>query len=127
MKPRYRTVKRSQGHKPGEMNGLERAYGERLALLKAGGEIHDFKFEAVKLRLADTTFYTADWAVWNNECVLELHECKAMTGSGDVLMDPVSNVKIKVAAEQYPQFTFKVAARATKKNGWGWTIKEVGG
>jgi len=38
--------------KPGVMNRMEEAFAGRLELLKKGGEITDYRFEAVTLRLA---------------------------------------------------------------------------
>lgn len=48
--------------KTGKMNKTEIAYSQHLEALKSCGEIVWWKFEAIKLRLADSTFYTPDFS-----------------------------------------------------------------
>lgn len=62
--------------KTGEMNKTEAAYDSLLRERQGLGFIVWYKFEPIKLRLADNTFYTADFAVLANDLVLELHEVK---------------------------------------------------
>ena len=81
--------------KPGEMNKSETNYAKHLEALKMAGEILWWKFEGVKLRLADNTFYTPDFAVLRSNGQFELHEYK-----GHWMDD--ARVKIKIAAELYP-------------------------
>jgi hypothetical protein len=81
--------------KQGKMNNLERAYAQRLELLKASGKILWYAFEAMKFRLADSTFYTPDFMVLNADSSLEAHEVKGFW------MDD-ARVKIKVANEIFP-------------------------
>jgi hypothetical protein len=100
----------------GEMNKTEAAYSAHLAELQHAGEVLWHKFEAVKLRLADNTFYTPDFAVLASSCVLELHEVKGFWQDD-------ARVKIKVAAALYPFRFLAVTARA-KKNGGGWEREE---
>jgi hypothetical protein len=99
--------------KTGEMNKTEAAYDAHLWRLHAAGEVLWHKFEGVKLRLADKTFYTCDFAVLKSDCVLEMHECK-----GFMLED--ANVKLKVAASMYP-FRFVLV----KKTKGGWNIRPL--
>ncbi|OQV64640.1 hypothetical protein AK51_28000, partial [Serratia nematodiphila DZ0503SBS1] len=47
--------------KTGQMNKTEEAYFSELNMQKSSGLIAWFKFEGVKLRLADNTFYTPDY------------------------------------------------------------------
>ena len=82
-------------HKPGQMNKTESAYAEYLERLKLGGHICDWKYEAVKLRLADKTFYTPDFLVVMPDGLIELREVKGF-------LEDDARVKIKVAAEQFP-------------------------
>ena len=49
--------------KTGSMNKTETAYDSHLAALQHAGQIKWRKFEGLKLRLADNTFYTPDFAV----------------------------------------------------------------
>ncbi len=99
----------------GTMNKTEAAYDKHL-WAQRGAEILWHEFEGVKLRLADKTFYTCDFAVLPRSGVLEMHEVKGFW------MDD-ARVKIKVAASIYPFRFVAVTARA-KKHGGGWNIEE---
>ncbi|MCP5002793.1 MAG: DUF1064 domain-containing protein [Planctomycetes bacterium] len=101
--------------KAGKMNNTEKAYAERLKLLKCAGEILWYKFEGIKFRLADNTFYTPDFAVLTSDSIMEIHEVKGYW------MDD-ARVKIKVAADQYP-FRFLAVKKKSKKSGGGWSIE----
>jgi len=105
--------------KSGEMNKTEAAYEKELNIQLKAGEILWYKFEAIKLRLADKTFYNVDFFVMNKNCELEAREIK-----GFMMED--ANVKIKVAASMYP-FRFYIIRVKAKKDGGGWDIKEVSG
>lgn len=98
--------------KTGEMNKTEQAYADHLSLLQRAGELLWFRFEGVKLRLADNTFYTPDFAVMAADGVMEMHEVKGFWTDD-------ARVKIKVAADQYPFRFFAFRAEA-KKRGGGW-------
>lgn len=100
--------------KSGQMNRLEQGYSQYLEALKTQGRVSWWKFEGVKLRLADKTFFTPDFCVMLNTGELQMHETK-----GFMLDD--ANVKLKVAAELYP-FRFMLV----KKAKGGWDIREVG-
>jgi len=80
------------------------------------GEVLWHKFEGIKLRLADNTFLTVDFAVLTRECALEMHEVKGFWQDD-------ARVKIKVAASIYPFRFVAVTARA-KKLGGGWEREE---
>lgn len=62
--------------KAGQMNKTETAYAQELELRKRYGEIARYRFEGIKLRLADNTFYTPDFAVMLANGQLEMHEVK---------------------------------------------------
>ena len=94
-------------HKSGEMNKTEAAYAAYLDGLKKDCLIADYRFEAVKLRLADKTFYTPDFMVLMPDFSFEMHEVKGF-------WEDDARVKIKVAAAQFP-FRF-VAVKKTKNN-----------
>ena len=102
--------------KTGTMNKTEAAYAAHLDLLHKAGEVLWFRFEGVKLRLADNTFYTPDFVVMAKDGVIELHEVKGFWADD-------ARVKIKVAADQYPFRFFAFKAEA-KKRGGGW-VKEA--
>ena len=97
--------------KTGEMNKTEQAYRDLLELRKRAGEVLWYKFEGLKFRLADNTFYTPDFAVMLSNGQIELHEVKGHWQDD-------ARVKIKIAADLYP-FQFI----AVKKNGKGWEFE----
>lgn len=100
----------------GERNKTEAMYEQELELRRIGGEIAWYRFEGVKLRLADNTFYTPDFAVMLASGQLEMHEIKGWWGDD-------ARVKIKVAADQYP-FRFIALTAKAKRDGGGWEREE---
>lgn len=98
----------------GGMNKLEAAYAQHLDLLAQAGEVLWYRYEAIKLRLADATFLTVDFAVMLADGQLEMHECKGF-------MRDDAAVKLKVAANAYP-FAFKLVRKA---KGGTWDIKQI--
>ncbi len=102
--------------KQGVMNKTEAAYAKRLELLKHTGHIVWYKFEGMKFRLADATFYLPDFIVMNADGSLEAHEVK-----GYWLED--ARAKIKIAADMYPLKFIAVKVK-TKKEGGGWSVEE---
>ena len=92
----------------GKMNKTEAAYAEHLELQKHAGEVLWYKFEGIKLRLADNTFLTIDFAVLAKDGVLEMREVKGY-------WEEDSRAKTKIAAAMYP---FRFIAVKKKGNGW---------
>ena len=101
--------------KPGTMNKTERSYSYHLEALKAAGEVLWYKFEGIKLRLADNTFLTVDFAVLSADGYLEMHDVK---GSKGMFLDD-ARAKMKIAADM---FAFKFCAvypsKAHGSGGW---------
>ncbi len=97
--------------KVGERNKTESAYEQHLELLRRAGDIHWYRFEGLKLRLADNTFYTPDFAVMLQSGLIECHEVKGYWTDD-------ARVKIKIASEMYP-FVFL----AIKKVKGTWEIE----
>ena len=98
--------------KVGTMNKTEAAYAATLDARRYAGEVAWFKFEGVKLRLADNTFYTPDFAVMLADGALEMHEVKGFWQDD-------ARAKIKIAADLYPMRFIAVQAKS-KKDGGGW-------
>ena len=96
----------------GQMNKTEAKYASHLKMKQLVGEVLWWKFEGIKLRLADNTFYTPDFAVMAPDGVIELHEIKGHWQDD-------ARVKIKVAADNYP-FRFKAFKALAAKHGGGW-------
>ncbi|ECA2524339.1 DUF1064 domain-containing protein [Salmonella enterica subsp. enterica serovar Bovismorbificans] len=100
--------------KTGQMNKTEEAYSEHLKRI-TGTVIAWYKFEGIKLRLADNTFYTPDFAVMLTTGEMELHEVKGFWTDD-------ARVKIKVASDMYP-FTFRALKPIPKSKGGGWNCE----
>lgn len=103
--------------KVGAMNKTEAAYAAHLESIK-GAVVAWYRFEGVKLRLADNTFYTPDFAVMLVGGAMEMHEVKGFWTDD-------ARVKIKIAAEMYP-FRFKALKARAKKDGGGWSVEDFG-
>lgn len=88
-------------HEPGKMNKLEAQY----AAEKLGGVF--YRFESVKFRLADKTYYTPDFWVMRENGQIEAHEVKGF-------WEDDARVKIKVFAEMYPEIVVR-SAQLVKK------------
>jgi len=102
--------------KVGVMNKTEAAYAENLNRRMLAGEVLWFKFEGIKLRLADATFYSPDFAVMVDSGQMEMHEVKGFWQDD-------ARVKIKVAASLFP-FRFIAVQPLAKKVGGGWKTEE---
>lgn len=99
--------------KTGQMNKTEAAYASYLEGLKHAGQVLWYRFEGVKLRLADNTFLTVDFSVLAASGHLEMHEVKGF-------MTDDANAKLKIAADAYP-FVFKLVRRVKGM----WEVAEV--
>lgn len=98
------------------MNKTEAAYAATLEQRRTAGEVAWFKFEGLKLRLADNTFYTPDFFVMLADGGLEAHEVK-----GHWVDD--ARAKIKIAADMYPMRFIAIRPKP-KKDGGGWAVEE---
>lgn len=76
-------------------NKTERAYGQRLELLRRAGEVLSWGFQRITLKLADDCRYTPDFDVVTAAGELEMHETKGF-------MRDDARVKLKVAARSFP-------------------------
>ncbi len=101
--------------KQGQMNKTEALYSDYLFSQLVAKEVLWYKFEGVKLRLADNTFYTPDFVVMGANGLIEMHEVK---GARAIFTDD-AKVKVKVAADTYP-FPFVVVFPIAKNRGGGW-------
>ena len=94
-----------------KMNRMEQEYADYLFGLKVGGLVLDYVYEPLKFRLGPKTFYTPDFLVVTNR-VFEIHEVKGFRRDDAM-------VKLKVAAERYPWFKWKLITR-NKDRTWRW-------
>lgn len=101
--------------KAGKMNKTEQAYADLLEQKRIAGEIAWYRFEGLKLRLADNTFYSPDFAVMRADGLMECHEVKGYWRDD-------ARAKIKIAADLYP-FLFLAVMKRAKKDGGGWSTE----
>lgn len=99
--------------RPTGMNKLEAAWAAELAQQQARGEIQFWRYSPCGLRLADKTFYHPDFLVVEADGTVRFDETKGF-------MRDDANVKIKVAAAQFP-FVF----RLIKRKGKEWAISTI--
>lgn len=99
------------------MNKLEAAYALELDMRRLAREIKAWRFEAIKLRLAEGAFFKPDFTVVGIGGEIEMHEIKGFWREA-------ARVRIKVAAEQFPWFRFIALRRLRKREGGGWKIEE---
>lgn len=105
---------------PGEMNGLEKAWSLHLAEQKHAGLIVDWWFEPMSIRLGrPACSYKPDFMVITSDGYVEFHETKGY-------MEAAANIRIKVAADKFPQFVFRLIRKKTKKQGGGFDVQVVG-
>ena len=106
------------------MNRIEHDYACRLDLLRRSGDILQWGFEAMTLRLAADVRYTPDFIVVRpvgpGRCRLEAHETKGY-------MRDDARVKVRLAASLFPWITFFVVRRSKDAGAIlrQWTIAEV--
>ena len=106
-------------HEPGKMNGLEKKYAAYLDIRKVTGEILDWRFEPLKLKLAPATFYNPDFGVQMLDGSIELQEVKGGHWEDD------ARVKIKVAAAMFGWFRFVAAQWDKNIKDWKFEYFEV--
>jgi hypothetical protein len=90
-----------------KINKTEQKYGSHLEVQKKAGQIHDYKFEALKFRLADECTYTPDFMVILKDGSVKMIDVKAFWKKANkpgITED--SLVKMKVVGEQFPMFSF---------------------
>jgi len=105
---------------PGAMNKVEEAYARELEGQRERGELLDFAFEGLSLRLGRASRYEPDFVVVAADCTLELHEVK---GTGGWRLDSESRTKWIACAERYPWFVFKVATKRRVRDGGGFLVE----
>lgn len=106
----------------GMMNQTEQRFlDEYIVPFFNAKDIVWWAFEAFKLRLADNTFLTIDFALMRSDGSFELVDVK---GSKAMIEDDAW-VKLKVARDKFP-FRFFITWPLARKAGSGWHFEEVG-
>ena len=106
--PRVKPILNDKG-----MNKLEARYSQKLELMKATGEILDWLYEPMGLRLGSKCFYHPDFLVIYEDR-FEWHETKGF-------MRDDALVKLKASASKFHWFNFYLC-RWIKKE---WVIEKV--
>lgn len=113
---------------PGAMNKTEARFDGYLRALLHAGRIADYRFEAMKFRLADNTYYIPDFMVVTLDGYFRMIDVKGRTkskhtGKESYWCEEDAKIKIKVIADQLPWFSFAVAWESKEA---GWTIECFG-
>jgi len=85
----------------GRMNKTEAAYAALLEARRVRGDVAEWHYEALTLKLADDTRYTPDFLIVLADGTVELHEVKGFYRDD-------AKVKAKVCARMFP-FTVRLA------------------
>lgn len=93
------------------MNKTEARYAAHLDLLLTTGKIRGWGFQRITLRLGDDCRYTPDFDVQVEDGTLEYHEVKGFWRDD-------AKVKIRVAADRYPWFSFRAIQWDQKDRRW---------
>jgi hypothetical protein len=108
---------------PGTMNKTERRFLDEWIKPLIPTDVLWWSFEGIKLRLADKTFFTADFSVMAGDGGIDLIDVKG----AEHLITEDARVKIKVAAERYPfRFFFAWPMGGTTARTRGWRLEQVG-
>lgn len=85
-----------------QMNKAEAAHAAELELLKRVGEIQEYLWQPLRLKLAPDCTYEPDFLVLTASGAIEFHEIKGGYITDDAL------VKLRVAAQRFPFFVFRL-------------------
>lgn len=113
-RPKNRLV----GYDADRMNKTETKYAELLEAQRRAGKILFWRYESIKFRLADRTWYTPDFYIMRPDGTIEIHETKGH-------WEDDARVKIKATAEQFPELWF--VAVQWKKGEWQFERFRAGG
>ena len=98
------------------MNGLERAYAQRLEFMRSAGELIAWKFEPFRIKTPGGTYYKVDFFLVYEDR-FEIHETKGFWRSRD-------RVRFREAAAVLPWFEFLGVTwegdRAYNRGEWRW-------
>ena len=98
------------------MNKLEQRWAEQLEIERAAGEIRSWRYNSIRLKLADGSWFKPDFVVICADGSMRIDETKGHWREA-------ARVRIRVAAELYPEFRF----RALSWHGHeGWAVEAFG-
>lgn len=113
--------KQQPAKKRGEMNLTEKRFEQNVLWPRQlAGEVSHWHFEQFKVRLADGAYYTPDFWIFNTDGTIECAEVKGAAG-----FEEASRVRIKVAADRYPEFLWRAYTEGKgSKNRGNFTCEE---
>jgi hypothetical protein len=101
--PSLAAAKYGPRHVLGQQNKTESRYADLIEVRKRAGEVRNYHFEAFNLKLAgNRCYFRPDFVVWLVDGTIEIVDVK-----GGFIQDK-SLIKIKVAAQTYPEFRFVI-------------------
>jgi hypothetical protein len=112
------TAKRVTRRRKKTPNKLETEFRQRLELAKRDGQLVDYGYERITLKLAHDTRLTPDYDAITSDGRLSFFEVKGPHQWED------SWVKLKVAAALYPHFAFHLCKKPRELGGH-WDIRKV--
>lgn len=122
MNNRFKTLSRGRIAKRGIRNKTEARYEDTLL---GDPSIHQVWFEPFSLRLSSPdkgqpARYTPDFMILMKDGTTYIDDVK---GAG--LDDKAAAVRAKAAAEQYPLWIFRICKERRKKDGGGFSVREL--
>lgn len=85
-----------------QMNKTEAAHAADLEMRKRAGELREYRWQPLRLKLAPECTYEPDFLVLMADNSIEFHEVKGSFITDDAM------VKVKVAANLFPWFVFRL-------------------
>ncbi len=121
---RFAVLSRGLRRERGKMNRTETKYANELEARRLAGEVANWWFEPMSLRLSDPDTgqparVTIDFMVLMPDGLTYLDDVKG-TGPDD----PASLVRMKWAADRYTLWTIRLVKQQTAKAGGGWSVRE---
>lgn len=110
----------------GEMTKAESAWSELLEVDRIEGKVFRWRHESMRLRLTSpntgtvAAWYTPDFEVILPDGTVVFDEVK-----GSRFTDQASILRLKLAADTYTEFRFRLVTQRTKKQGGGFAVKEM--
>lgn len=101
---------------PGGMNKLEAKWAQQLEIERQAGEIRRWRFNEIKLKLADGSWFKCDFWVVCADGSVRMDETKGHWREA-------AKVRIRVAARLYPEFRFHAIQWKGRE---GWKVEEFG-
>lgn len=132
--PRKHTFARARSSKvdANGMNSTEAKFAAFLAGEKLAGRIADYRFQPITLKLAEGLRYTPDFLVIENSLEYTCYEIKGAKkkkdskgewhGEWTYWAEEDAKIKIKVAAQVFPELHFFVAFQPSRMP---WLFQEV--